>query len=264
MFSLNLSQLQTFWQLLVSNFHTFKPRIVDQMINGLLWAGINIMVFGYIMTTRGISADYGPFIVVTIASVQGFFIPVHNVILLVSDMNDQGSNLHYELTLPTPQWSVFVKYALANAYQGFITTLLMIPFGKLMLGAKFNLHYFSFFKFYFLIVLTCLFSGFFALFLASRIKDLFKISNMWQRIIFPLWFLAGFQFSWKNLYDIAPTLAYLNLCNPLTYALEGGRAAALNPALSLPYWRCVIMLIGFTILFGYLGVMNLKKRLDCL
>lgn len=264
MFSFNSKQLQTFWQLLVSNFHTFKPRITDQIINGLLWAAINITVFGFIMTTRGVSIDYGSFIVVSIASVQGFFIPVHNVILLVSDMNDQGSNLHYELTLPTPQWSVFVKYALANSYQGFITTLLMIPFGKLILWNRFSLQYFSFLKFYFLISLTCLFSGFFALFLASRIQDLFKISNMWQRIIFPLWFLAGFQFSWKNLYEISPMLAYCNLCNPLTYALEGGRAAALDPALSLPYWNCVIALIGFTSLFGYLGVSNLRKRLDCL
>jgi ABC-type polysaccharide/polyol phosphate export permease len=264
MFTINKLSCQTFWQLLVSNFHTFKPRIKDQALNGLLWSAINIGVFAYIMPTRGVSADYGSFILITIASIQGFFIPVHNVILLVSDMNDQGSNLHYELTLPTPQSSVFVKYALANAYQGFITTILMIPFGKILLWNSFSFQYFSFFKFYGLLILICLFSGFFSLFLASRIHDLFKISNMWQRIIFPLWFLAGFQFSWSNLYEISPLLAYINLLNPLTYALEGGRAAALNPALSLPYWNCVCMLLLFTGLFGYLGVVNLKKRLDCL
>ena len=261
---INILQFQTFWQLLVSNFHTFKPRVADQMLNGLIWATINIVVFGFIMTARGIDASYGSFIVVTIASVQGFFIPAHNVIILVSDINDTSSNLHYELTLPTPQWTIFLKYAIANAYQGFITTLLMIPFGKILLWNSFSFQYFSFFKFYFLIMLTCLFSGFFALFLASRIHDLFKISNMWQRIIFPLWFLAGFQFSWSDLYQMSPMLAYLNLCNPLTYALEGGRAAALNPALSLPYWNCVLALISFTILFGYYGITNLKRRMDCL
>lgn len=263
MFTINRATFQTFWQLLVSNFHAFKPRILDQVLNGLIWGAINIIVFGYIMPTRGLT-DYGSFILVTITSVQGFFIPVHNVILLVSDMNDQGSNLHYELTLPTPQWVIFVKYALANAYQGFITTMLMLPLGSLMLWNSFSFHHFSFFKFYFLVILVCLFSGFFALFIASRIHNLFNISNMWQRIIFPLWFLAGFQFSWANLYEISPVLAYINLLNPLTYALEGGRAAALDPALSLPYWNCVAALIGFTILFGYIGVYKLKKRLDCL
>ncbi len=257
-------ELQIFWQLLVSNFYTFKPRLKDQIFNGLLWGGINIFVFAYIMQTRGIAADYGSFILITVTSVQGFFTPVHNIILLVSDMNDQGSNLHYELTLPVPQWSIFIKYAVANAYQGFITTLFMIPFGKILLGQSFSFQHFSFIKFYFLLILVALFSGFFSLFLASRIHDLFKISNMWQRIIFPLWFLAGFQFSWKNLYETLPTLAYINLFNPLTYALEGGRAAALNPALSLPYWNCVCALTGFTILFGYLGIKKLKKRLDCL
>ncbi len=147
MFSLNSLQCQTFWQLIVSNFHTFKPRLVDQMLNGLIWGAINITVFSYIMTTRGIGTDYGEFILITITSVQGFFIPVHNVILLVSDMNDHGSNLHYELTLPIRQELVFIKYALANAYQGFITTLLMIPLGKIMLWNSFSFQYFSFFKF---------------------------------------------------------------------------------------------------------------------
>lgn len=261
---INMSQFQTLWQLFVSNFYTFKSRLKDQMLNGLIWGAINIGVFAYVMKTRGLGADYGPFILVTITSIQGFFIPVHNVIVLVSDMNDQGSNLHYELTLPTPQWLIFVKYAVANAYQGFITTLLMIPCGKILLWNSFSFHYFSFFKFYFILMVIALFSGFFALFLASRIHDLFKIANMWQRVIFPIWFLAGFQFSWANLYEISPMLAYLNLLNPLTYALEGGRSAALDPALSLPYWYCVFALIFFTIIFGYFGILNMKKRLDCL
>ena len=257
-----IAQFKTFWLLLVSNFHTFKPRLKDQIINGLLWGCINIVVFAYIMPTRGLG-DYGPFILISIASVQGFMIPVHNVILLVSDMNDSSSNLFYELTLPTPQWAVFAKYALANAYQGFITTMLIIPCGKLLLWNSFSFEHFSFFKFYFLISLVCLFSGFFSLFLAGRIHNLFKISNMWQRIIFPLWFLAGFQFSWENLYEVSPIMAYINLLNPLTYALEGGRAAALNPANSLPYWNCIAALIIFTIISGYLGISKLRKRLDC-
>lgn len=264
MFSLNILQLQTFWQLFVSNFRTFKPRIADQIINGLFWSTINIIVFGYIMIERGVSADYGPFIVVTLACVQGIFTPFHNIIILISNMNDSSSNLHYELTLPIPQSWIFLKYAITNAYQGFITTLLILPFGKVLLWNSFSFQYFSFCKFYFLTILTCLFSGFFALFLASKMHDLFKIANMWQRILFPLWFLAGFQFSWKDLYQTSPALAYLNLLNPLTYAVEGARAAGLNPALSLPYWNCIAALTGFTILFGYLGIKNLKQRMDCL
>ncbi len=264
MFFNTFNYLQTFWQLMLCNFYIFKPRIKDQILNGLIWGGILVLVFGHIMTARGMSADYGSFILITITSIQGFFIPVHNVIVLVSDINDSSSNLHYELTLPTPQWTIFLKYALANAYQGFITTLLMIPLGKILLWHTFSFQYFSIIKFYSLIMITCIFSGFFTLFLASNIHNLLNIGNMWQRIIFPLWFLAGFQFSWNDLYQVSPALAYLNLLNPLTYALEGGRAAALNPALSLPYSMCIIMLILFTIIFGYIGTIFLKKRLDCL
>lgn len=258
------SQFYTFWQLLVSNFYIFKPRVKDQTINALAWASINVVVFGMIMSTRGVDAAYGPFILFSTATIQGFFVPVHNIIILVSDIQNPNSNLHYELTLPTPQWTIFFKYALASAYQGFITTLLIIPLGTLLLWNTLSFQYFSPIKFYCLEILVCLFSGFFALFLASKIQNLFLIANMWQRIIFPMWFLAGFQFSWHDLYAMSPALAYLNLLNPLTYALEGGRAAALNPALSLSYWYCVLTLSAFTILFGYIGIAKLKTRLDCI
>ncbi len=264
MISINFLQLQTFWQLLVCNFHIFKPRIKDQMLNGLIWTSINIIVFGYFMMARGVSADYGPFIAVSMACVQGFVVPMYNVILLVVDMNDESSNLRYELTLPTPQWTIFVKYAIANAYQAFIVTLLILPFGKILLWSTFSFQYFSFVKFYFLLVLICLFSGFFSLFIASKMLHIFQIQNLWSRILFPMWFLAGFQFSWHDLYQMSPPLAYIILCNPVTYALEGGRAAALNSALSLPYWNCAFALIGFTAIFGYWGIYNLKKRMDCL
>jgi ABC-type polysaccharide/polyol phosphate export permease len=263
MIAQKFNYLQTFWQLMLCNFYIFKPRILDQMINGLIWASINILVFGHIMTARGMSAQYGPFILVSITAIQGFFTPANNVIILVSDITNPGSNLHYELTLPTPQWTIFLKYALANAYQGFMTTVLMLPLGKLLLGDTFSLQHFSFFKFYFIVMLTCLFGGFFTLLLASKIYNFLNISNMWQRIIFPLWFLAGFQFCWHDLYQISPKIAYLNLLNPLTYAFEGARAAALDPALSLNYWHCVVMLMLFTTIFGWIGIMNLKKRLDC-
>jgi len=146
-----------------------------------------------------------------------------------------------------------------------LASILVFPVGKLLLWNQFSLEHFSFVKFYFLLLVASLFLGFFSIFIVSITKDMYSgLDNIWTRILFPMWFLGGFQFTWKTVYHISPPLAYINLLNPLTYALEGGRAAALDPAQSLPYWLCIGALMLFTILFGYLGIQNLKKRLDCI
>jgi ABC-2 type transport system permease protein len=85
-----------------------------------------------------------------------------------------------------------------------------------------------------------------------------------MRILFPMWFLGCYQFTWHMLYETNPTLAYLNLLNPVTYIVEGMRGSLdLNlPLLSYPV--CVAATSIFIILFAWAGVRNFKRRLDCL
>lgn len=264
MFSIDFNQCQTFWQLMVRSFIVYKPHFVDKIINAVIWTSLNVIVVGFIMPTVGLH-NFGPFILVTTAASNGFFAATNQIGGLVSEIIGESSNLEYELSLPMPQWLAFAKYGFEYAYQGFITSLMITPIGMILLWNQFNFNHFHVIKFHFILLIICLFSGFFSLWMSSITKDIFHgLENLWLRIIFPLWFLGGFQFSWKGLYSISPTFAYINLLNPLTYVLEGGRAAALDPALSLPYWNCLIALIGFTTLFGYFGITNLKKRLDCL
>lgn len=260
---MNISYFQTLRQLLIKSFVIYQPQFKSKIINGLIWSGITIIVTAYIMPHIGLKG-YGAFMVATTAVSWGFFSTINNIAALVSDITNEGSNLMYELTLPVPQWVIFAKYALVNAYQAFIITLLIIPFGKILVWNEFTFEYFQFFKFYFILALSCLFFGFFSVLVSSLTKNIYNMDDVWLRIIFPIWFLGGFQFSWKTLYGISPTLAFINLLNPLTYALEGARAVSLNPELSLPYWLCVCALIFASGLFGYIGIINLKKRLDCL
>ncbi|OGB86277.1 hypothetical protein A3J41_02750 [candidate division TM6 bacterium RIFCSPHIGHO2_12_FULL_38_8] len=264
MFSIDFSQCQTFWQLMVRSFVIYKPHFIGKTINAIIWTTLNVVVVAFIMPTVGLH-NFGPFILITTAASNSFFTANNQIPGLISEIIGDTSNLKYQLSLPIPQWTVFTCYALESAYQGFISSLMIAPIGLTLLWNQFPLQYFCILKFHFILSIICLFSGFFAVWMTHFVSDMIhEMENLWCRIIFPLWFLGGFQFSWKGLYSISPTLAYLNLLNPLTYVLEGARSAALDPALSLPYWNCVLALIGFTILFGYLGIMNLKKRLDCL
>ncbi len=89
-----------------------------------------------------------------------------------------------------------------------------------------------------------------------------KIGSMWIRVVFPLWMLGGFQFTWEMMYAKSPVLAYILLLNPFLYTTEGMRGAILGQAGSLPSSMCFVAGLFFATLYGAIGVWRLLKRLD--
>ena len=242
-----------------------SPGLKDKIINNLIWAIANIIVFVYVMPTFGLQATFGTFITFSVPIFLLFLTAINLMFDMLWDVvNLSGSALQYELTLPIPPSMVFVKYALEYMYQTIITILPIVPVAKLLLWNHISFQYFSFFKFSLLIITATIFSGFFTLFIISIIKSMYGIRNIFSRVLCPMWNLGGLSFSWYSVYHTSSIFAYLCLVNPLTYAYEGCRAATLQPTIALPYWYCIIALLLFTTLFATLAIKNLQKRLDCL
>lgn len=257
-----ISYWHTLKQLLIRSFIIYKPEFKHKIINALIVSGLHIIVYTYIMPSLGL-INFGPFILFTSISTLAFFSAINNLPAFIMEITNEENNLKYELTLPIPQWLIFFKYAIVNSYQGLITAFFVLPVGKLLLWNIECFTYFSTIKFLVILIISSIFFGLFSIFIASITATIYTFDDIWIRIIFPMWFLGGFQFSWKNLYAISPIVAYINFLNPLMYVLEGIRSASLDPTLSLPYWICIIVLILASLLFGYIGIHNLKKRLDC-
>jgi ABC-2 type transport system permease protein len=89
------------------------------------------------------------------------------------------------------------------------------------------------------------------------------ISWIWSRVVNPLFMLGGFFYSWGSIYKVSHIFGYVNLLNPLLYAMEGMRAASLGQVGFLPFYVCVLAILGFIALFSMHAVCLLKKRLDC-
>jgi ABC-type polysaccharide/polyol phosphate export permease len=134
---------------------------------------------------------------------------------------------------------------------------------KLTMWQVFDLTNLSLFKYAIIFVISHIFIGFFALLIAAYTPNMSYFENVWSRVIFPMWFLGGYQFNWFTLYKQLPVLAYLNLLNPLTYILEGNRVAFLGQAGYLNFWVCCLMLIFFLFMAAYFGVRKFMIRLDC-
>ncbi len=254
--------LKTFSALIERDMAVFWPGWKDRFINAFIWGGMTLLVFEYIMPSTGLQS-YGKFIAVGNAASWGFFEVTENMSRLMADLEGDRS-ISYYLSLPIPQWAIFVRMAITNALQAMFISVFFLPLFKLMLGDGLPLDHFSWIKFLIIFLLIHLFYGFFSLFLASCIESLDKMGNVWMRIVFPLWYLGGYQFSWQALYTVSPAIAYCNLLNPIVYVMEGMRAAVLGQEGSLPFWGSVVALIFFTVVTGWIGICRLRKRLDCL
>jgi ABC-type polysaccharide/polyol phosphate export permease len=233
------------------------------MIDGIIWGASIITVSHHIMPYLGVNPKFGVFIFVGNIAMWGLFQMLADTAVILADIAGH-QDISYFLTLPIPQYLVFIRLALFNAYKSFVTPLPIFAVGKIILGDSLPFSEIAFGKLILCYILMNLFYGFFGLFLASISRDLPAIATIRTRYITPLWFLGGFQFSWKASLVALPTVAYINRFNPITYIFEGLRSTILNPQDFIPYWHCVGVLTVATILFGYFAVKNLERRLDCL
>ena len=256
------NNLRVFKQLLIRDLVIFIPQYKDALINTLIWHTLTIAIFTYIMPSLGL-AEFGTFILVTNIASSGFFNTTENIATFLSDLTGDRA-ISYYLTLPIPQWMIFTQIAIANALKSLSIAIIMLPAGLLVTGNFQALPYFCWWKFALILTLGNLFFGFFSLIITAFTKSLDTMNNAWLRVVFPLWYLGGSTYPWIKMNSVAPLLGKILLANPLMLVLEGTRAAALNPATSLPFWSCIGGIIFYIILMGYIGTTQLMKRLDCL
>ena len=251
-----------FKHLLLTDFSIFMQVFKDKFINLFIWVGITAAVMGYVMPAFGLAGDYGSFQLAGLLASAGLFEVFPSVMSLVSDFEGDRM-ISYHLTLPIPSWLVLVKTACFYALSAMILTVCVLPMGKLVLWNQFDLSQINYFRLATIVTVTGSFFGIFTLWITSMVTDVAHIGNVWMRFIFPLWFLGGFQFSWKVLHGLFPWFAYINLANPMIYTMEATRVALLgNEPAYLPFWVCVVAIIGFKVLFATHALVRLKKRLD--
>lgn len=249
-------------QLLKRNIYIFWQHFLFKLRLALIFCIVALIIAQLFMPHMGLT-NFGAVTLVSLSLINGFFAVMINAILLVADI--QGNKtISYELTLPISPTLIFVKYALSAALEAFLISSLLLPAGKLLFYHSIHFNNFSLIKLGIIYIISSLFFGFFSILLASTIKNLYKAENIWVRIIFPMWFLGCYQFSWKTLYTVSPLFAYINLLNPLTHITEAGRSATIDTAGSLPFWASCLYILFCTAISGYFGISMLKKRLDCI
>ena len=250
-----------FGQLLKTEITIFRQTFFDKLLNSFVWTSVTVAVTSYILPAFGLSIEYGALLAAGVVVSSAFFEFYPQVANFIADLEGE-QHINYLLTLPLPGWLLMVKIAFVYTFNAFIMGVFTLMSSKFILFYRFSLVNVSIGKLMVAFVEYSLFFGFFTLFMASLIKNMYTIENMIMRVIYPLWFLGGFQFSWQAMYSFSPVLGYLLLLNPYIHAMEGMRGAILGQSGFLPFWLCMPVLFIFTLFFGWWGIVRLKKRLD--
>lgn len=256
-----ISSLPVFGQLLYSDILVFRPSYLGRLFDFFLYVAITVFVMGRLLTKLGMRSDFGMFTAATGVAVAGIFEIFPHAMVIIADITG-NKIISYDIALPIPSWMAVARVGFSNAIRIFMLSVFAFPFALPFIWHEFDSALFSLIWFVALLVSNALLFGFFGLFLSNMVPTMNHLEAMWVRVIFPLWTLGCFQFTWQVLHETYPVFAYLMFLNPFMYPMEGMRAAILGQAGSLPPWLCFFATCVFALLCGVIGVRGILKRLD--
>jgi len=239
----------------------YKKEYFKKVMNVLVITTTQLIVTAYIMPYFGLQSNFGVFMIGGFIASYPFWKSYSLVAELVSDL-EKERRLMYELLLPVPSYLIFLKIIISFTLQSIASSIFIIPIAKIFVVDQFNLTNISWVSLIMMFFANGFFAGAFAIFIASTIKYVLQLEEAWQRYIFPLWLLGGFEFSWVALHTIFPYASYLELLNPILYTNEGFRSALLADPTYIAANICIPILYFFAFIFLFLGIKKLKTRLD--
>lgn len=243
------------------NLSLFFKVFLGKLIDISLWALISLFVTTYILPKMGLIDNYGLVQFAGILATVGMFEAYSAVYPFIADL-DGKQMIYHELGFPIPSICLFVSKLIAKAISFILLTLCMIPISKCLLWNIIFLENFNWFYLTVIIVSANIFFASMSFIIIGFIKNMTKMDHVWYRFIFPIWFMGGFQFSWKYLYQTNQFIAYLDLFNPIIYINEAFKIAILKEPGLCSFWLCILIIFLFSLFCFYLGYIRLKKRLD--
>lgn len=258
-----VSILKTFISLLHRDIIVFKPYAINRLIDATVWTYATLYVSCYILPSFGFPPKFALFLSLGNIAAWCAFETGSCISIILGDLFGINA-LSYYISLPIPSWLIFVRIILIDAYKSLVATSIMLPIAKIILLDQIQLSSINYTTFIISYILCLLFFASLGVFIASLTPTMEHISSVKLRLLFPMWFLGCYQFSWHMMYSTTPILAYCNLLNPVTYITEGLRHSLPLEQILIPFWICSLMTIFFIIMCTTLSIYFFKKRIDCL
>jgi ABC-2 type transport system permease protein len=229
----------------------------------LLRVGLNPLlftfIFGFVMPRLGIihqgyTAMLLPGILglsMALSSMQAVALP------LVIDFG-WSKEIEDRLLAPISIAGVALEKIVVGIIQAIIAGIVVLPLAWIMMRVHLGLHPLDIIQ---LILVSVLSSWLFAAFgmVVGTVAAPQQISLVFTVLLSPMIFFGCAYYPWATLHVI-PWFQYAVLINPLVYANEGFRLALTPNMPHMSAWLIYGALLGFSLLFTWLGLKRFEKR----
>jgi len=215
---------------------------------------------------RGAAAASSAFATVLVPGVVGISIMFQGVQAVALQMAQEFGftrEIEDRVQAPCPIWLVAGAKILSGAMQGVISAAIVLPIASVVhaagVQAHINLHWWIILT---LVPISCVAMASLGLVLGTSFEPR-NIGLMFGFVVLPITFLGGTYYQWTRLVPVKVGswhwLQTIVLVNPLIYVNEGMRAAFTN-AQHMHLYVIYPVLIGFCVLFLWIGLRNFRRR----
>jgi ABC-2 type transport system permease protein len=235
----------------------FIPRTILQPL-------LLVFVFTYVFPKIGqgiggsgaSAAEFSTLLVAGVVSLSILFQGIQSVSLPMVQEFGYTREIEDRVLAPMPIWLVAMEKVAAGMFNGVFAALIVFPIAAVVPATPVHLDV-NWPVLLTLMPLACFVSAALGLTFGTRFNPR-TVPLLFGIIVIPLTFLGCVYYSWQALAPIK-WLQIAVLVNPLVYMSEGFRAA-LTSAPHMSLLAVYPVLIGFGVLFTWMGINGFKKR----
>ena len=268
------TMLKTFAAMMAREFRVLRRNAVGTFLRAVMQPLLFVFVFTYVLPKIGGGLAFGGassaaaasginFATILVPGLMASMLLMQGIMAvtfpLVMEFSWQRT-IEDRALAPVPIHVLAVQKISAGAVQAFLGALIVFPIVLLVHapGQAPHVHVTNWLLLAFILVTASLLTASLGLLLGT-LMDPRKMQMLFAAILLPATMLGCVYYPWAALHQIR-WLQYLVLVNPMVYMSEGLRAVLTPGVAHMPMWAILLVLVGGTAIFGYLGARTFTRR----
>jgi ABC-2 type transport system permease protein len=266
--------LKTFAAMMAREFRVLRRNAIGTFLRSVMQPLLFVFVFTYVLPKIGGGLMFGGasgaaaasginFATILVPGLMASMLLMQGIMAvtfpLVMEFSWQRT-IEDRALAPVPIQVLAIQKITAGAVQAFIGALIVFPIVLVVhaAGQAPHVHVTNWLLLAFILITASLLTASLGMLLGT-LMDPRKMQMLFAAILLPATMLGCVYYPWAALHHIR-WLQIAVLVNPMVYMSEGLRAVLTPGIAHMPMWAILLVLVGGTVLFGYLGARTFTRR----
>ena len=268
------TMLKTFAAMMAREFRVLRRNAVGTFLRAVMQPLLFVFVFTYVLPKIGGGLAFGGatsaaaasgvnFATILVPGLMASMLLMQGIMAvtfpLVMEFSWQRT-IEDRALAPVPINVLAVQKISAGAVQAFLGALIVFPIVLIVhaAGQAPHVHVTNWLLLAFILITASLLTASLGMLLGT-LMDPRKMQMLFAAILLPATMLGCVYYPWAALHNIR-WLQIAVLVNPMVYMSEGLRAVLTPGIAHMPMWAILLVLVGGTVIFGYLGARTFTRR----